>query len=259
MTHDSQRPVRIGVQIRPQHAEYAQIGRACAAVEDAGVDIVFNWDHFWPLGRGPDAEGRHFECWTMLGAWAESTSRVEFGPLVSAIGYRNPDLLADMARTVDHISGGRLVLGVGAGWFQRDYDEYGYEFGTAPDRLKALREALPRIKSRLAKLNPPAPDLPLMIGGGGEKVTLRLVAEYARFWNVLGDPEAFRHKNQVLDEWCAELGRDPKEIDRTVLIGDNQLDSVEDYLKAGATHIIYGCNAPFDLAPVKRLLETARG
>lgn len=210
-------PVRIGVQIQPQRCSYADIRRAAARLEEMGVDILFNWDHFFPQYGSTD--GEHYECWTMLGAWAEATSRVEFGPLVSCNAYRNPDLLADMARTVDHISGGRLVLGMGAGWSEREFAEYGYAFGTAGSRLDALGEALPRIEKRWDALNPrPTRKIPLLIGGNGVNKTLRLTAIHADIWHGFGGPEQIAEKHQVLDRWCASVGRDPGEIERSVRV-----------------------------------------
>ena len=204
--------VRIAAQLHPQQADYAEIRSAAARAEEMGFDVVYNWDHFFPLYDDPD--GKHFECWTMLGAWAEQTSTIEIGALVSCNSYRNPELLADMARTVDHISGGRLVFGIGSGWFERDYDEYGYEFGTAGSRLDDLRDALPRIEKRWALLNPgPMRDIPVLIGGAGEQKTLRLVARHADAWHLFArDLDYLRHKISVMRRRCDEIGRDPDEV-----------------------------------------------
>jgi len=239
------RPVRIGVQLHPQHAEYADIRDAVRRAEDLGVDVVFNWDHFFPLYGEP--EGKHFECWTMLAAWAEQTSRVEIGALVTCNSYRNPELLADMARTVDHISGGRLILGIGAGWFQKDYDEYGYDFGASPGvRIAELGEALPRIKARWARLNPaPTRDIPVLIGGGGERKTLRLVAEHADVWHSFGDLETLRRKSAILDEHGADLGRDTATlVERSVGVSEPPSAVAEDLVGAGATLFTIGVNGP---------------
>ncbi|WP_101950998.1 LLM class F420-dependent oxidoreductase [Mycobacterium sp. 3519A] len=250
-------PIRIGVQLQPQHSpSYDNIRDAVRRAEDLGVDVAYNWDHFFPLYGDPD--GPHFECWTMLAAWAEQTSRIEFGALVTCNSYRNPDLLADMARTVDHISGGRLILGIGSGWFQRDYDEYGYEFGTAGARLNDLAAALPRIKARFAKLNPLATrDIPILIGGMGEKKTLRMVAEYASIWHGFVDRETYPQKAQILAEHCNAVGRDPAHIERSAGLegeGDELLVNADALIELGVTQFTVGVNGPdYDLTKAEAL------
>lgn len=246
MSTHTQRPVRIGIQLQPQHATYEQIRGAVRRAEDAGVDVVMNWDHFFPLSGEPD--GLHFECWTMLGAWAEQTSRVEIGALVTCNSYRNPELLADMARTVDHVSGGRLILGIGSGWFERDYAEYGYDFGTAGSRLDDLAAAMPRMKERWAALNPaPTRDIPVMIGGGGERKTLRIVAEHATIWHSFGDAETLRHKLGVLHRHGEDVGRDTSAIEVSVAAGSPDEapgSEVEELYAAGARLLTLSTGGP---------------
>ena len=247
---------RIAVQIHPQLADYGRIRDTVMRAEEMGADVVYNWDHFYPLyGGSPDENmGKHFECWTMLGAWAEQTERIEFGALVTCNSYRNPNLLADMARTVDNISGGRLIFGIGSGWFEKDYDEYGYEFGTALSRLRDLEAALPIIEQRLAKLDPPPMrDIPILIGGGGEKITLRLVAEHANAWHAFGNLETFAHKSSVLDEWCKKIDRDPSTILRSIGVQPDAVHLGDEYVALGAGEISIGITGPdLDLDPVEK-------
>ncbi len=245
-------PIRIGLQLQPQHADYSAIRDAARQAEEIGADAVFNWDHFFPLYG--DARGKHYECWTMLGAWAESTSRVEIGALVTCNSYRNPDLLADMARTVDHISDARLILGIGSGWFRFDYDSYGYPFGTAGSRLDDLAEALPRIEARWEQLNPPPlRKIPILIGGMGEKKTLRLVARHGDIWHGFGTPETMAHKNAVIDRWCEVEGRDPAMIERSCNVETGPVSMGDDYLAAGITFLLASTVGPdFDLSALEK-------
>lgn len=246
--------MKIGVQLHPQATTVAQMRAAWRAADELGVDSLWTWDHFYPLYGDPEAS--HFEAYTLLSAMAADTQQAMIGALVSCYSYRNPHLLADMARTIDHISGGRFILGLGSGWFERDYEEYGYEFGTVVGRLEALEAGLPVIRERLGKLNPGPVHgtMPLMIGGGGERITLRLVAEHADLSNVFGPPENARYKHAVIDRWCQKIGRDPAEIERTVLVGPEELERADAYAEAGTDHLIVTATSPFDLDPVAQYL-----
>jgi probable F420-dependent oxidoreductase len=230
---------------------------AARAADEMGADLIYTWDHFYPLYGDPD--GTHFECWTTLAAIAAVTSRAELGPLVTCNSYRNPDLLADMARTVDHISGGRLVLGIGSGWFERDYAEYGYPFGTAGGRADDLERALPRIARRLDRLNPrPQRAVPVLIGGVGRQRTLRLVARHADVWHALfpANPAELEPALAALAHWCDVEQRDQAAIEYAVGIEPDQLGhdlahNAAGYAALGFSQITLGINGPrYDLAPV---------
>ncbi|MCW2957820.1 MAG: class F420-dependent oxidoreductase [Solirubrobacterales bacterium] len=250
--------LRVSVQLQPQHSDWPAMLRAWSEAEALGVDCIFNWDHFYPLYGDP--VGPHFEALTVLGAMAHATERVELGSLVICNSYRNPEYLADAHRTIDHISGGRAILGIGAGWFQKDYDEYGYEFGTAGTRLTALEENLPRIEARLGKLNPPPlrERLPILIGGGGVKRTLKLVARHADIWHAFGDVNVFTEKNAILEQHCADEGRDPAAIERSWAVDDRMGDAPDALRDAGVTHFIVGVggsSSGYDLAPLREVVE----
>jgi probable F420-dependent oxidoreductase len=248
---------RVGVQLHPQNTTVDALRAAWREADALGVDSIWVWDHFFPLYGNPHAA--HFEAYALLGAMAADTERADIGALVTCNSYRNPNLLADMARTIDHVSHGRFVLGLGSGWFERDYDEYGFEFGTAPGRLKALARDLPIIMDRFSRLQPPpAGRLPILVGGSGERVTLRLVAEHADAWNTFGPPANFARKNAVLDGWCERLGRDPRHIERTAALNPPEVDDWQAYVDAGAEHLIVMTGPPFDLARVRALVEAAR-
>lgn len=211
---------------------WSDIVASTKRAEDTGWDGIWFADHFMP--NDADVSGPIHEVWSVLAGLAAVTSRVRLGPLVCGNTYRNPAVLAKQAVTADHIAGGRIVLGLGAGWQENEHTAYGLEFGTFSERFQRLEEALQilrslRSESRTtfdgtwyqmadAPLEPkPVGSLPIMVGGGGERKTLRMVARYAEEWNVWSTPEIMAAKARVLDQHCEAEGRDPASVQRSAV------------------------------------------
>lgn len=229
--------------------QYETMRQVAVTAEDEGFDSIWLYDH---LHTVPIAtQEPTFECWVSTAALARDTQRVRIGQMVTCNNYRNPSLLAKMASTVDAISGGRLIFGIGAGWYREEYEAYGYDYPDDPTRLKMLGEAAQIFHAMWSQdeasfagqyyringaINQPKgvqqPHIPLLIGGGGEKVTLKLVAKYADACNIEGfDPEVYRHKYDILRQHCETVGRNYADILRTahVRIGlaDNDAEADE--------------------------------
>lgn len=248
---------KVGVSLQPHQASVDDLRRAWREADAIGLDSIWVWDHFYPLHGSPN--GNSHEALSLLAAMACDTEHASVGLMVACATYRNPDLYAHAMTTIDHLSGGRAILGIGGGWFERDFREYGYEFGTVGDRLRRLEHDLERIRARIPKLHPrPAGRLPICVGGGGEKVTLRLVALHADIWNSFGPASNYKRKMRVLDEWCARVGRDPAEIERSANMRGPSLADVESMVEAGCRHIVCSQAPPYDLEPARRALELAR-
>jgi probable F420-dependent oxidoreductase len=244
------RPIRIAAQLHPQQGAWPELRAAAVRSEELGYDILYTWDHFSPLYG--DRDGQHFECWSLLAAWAEATSRIELGPLVACNSYRNPNLHADIARTVDHVSGGRVIMGLGAGWFERDYARYGYEFGTRATRIRALGRAVPEIIDRLATLNPPPlRRMPILVAGVGLTLTLPIVARYADAWHAFFPDrvEEVEPAVEALLGHCEAIGRDPHDIEWSVGVEPDDIDrfvteDADRYLRMGFTQFTLGFGGP---------------
>ncbi len=228
--------IRLGVLCWNQYTDWPSLLEAGVRADRLGFDTLWTWDHLYPIIG--DSHGPIFDGWLTITAWAQATERIRIGLMVGANTVRNPALVAKMATTLDHISNGRAILGIGAAWFEEEHRDFGIEFGSGPpERLRWLGEALPIMRGMLDGTEPTAAGpryvsqhtrnlpppvqahLPICIGGGGEKVTLKLVARYGDMCNIGGGLEAVRRKEAILVQHCETVGRDPAEIERTTGIG----------------------------------------
>ena len=303
------RRIRFGVQTAPQNTTWQELRDTWKLIDALGYDTAWTFDHFFAILSDPS--GPCFEGWISLTALAAETSRVQAGVLVTGNTYRHPAVLAKMAATLDHISGGRLIMGLGGAWFEMEHNAYGIPFYTTAERIRRLDEAAEIIKRlwtekqvtfegryyqlRDAYCEPKPlqqPRPPIMIGGSGEKLLLRVVAKHADQWNTFGSPEVFRHKIEVLGEHCAAAGRSldeievswagatlitdareekaellgrwagafgitPEEYAMGALVGsaDEVRERVQRLIEAGVSHFILIANAPFNRESIRRFAE----
>lgn len=228
--------IKVGLLPWGQRTDWPSLQRVGQRADELGYDSLWTWDHLYPI-QG-DWRGPIFEGYLILAGWAAVTSRTTLGLMVGANTFRNPALTAKMVTTLDHMSAGRAILGIGGAWFRREHEAFGLEFGSGfGDRLDWLDEAVevmhamlrgepatargPHYRIKEVRNDPPPIQarLPILIGGDGERKTLHTVAKYADAWNTGGDVEFVRHKDEVLRRWCQEVGRDQSEIERTLGLG----------------------------------------
>src|SRR5579884_123188 len=269
-----------GIKTAQQFTDYDSILRVWKEADTIPViEHAWDFDHFIPLG--PDSTGTQLEGWTLLAALAAQTERLRVGLMVTGNTYRHPAVLANMGATVDVISHGRLDFGIGAGWNELESNMYGIPLYTPGERIRRLGEACEVIKLlwtepvanfdgkyyqlRDARCEPKPVQkhyTPFVIGGSGEQLTLRVVAKYADIWNFSGGSvDLFKHKQEVLDGYCKEIGRDPATIQRSIQRQVNYndmnetIDSMRPYIAEGATHIILNLRAPYPEGIAHRLAE----
>ena len=228
-------PIRFGIQTSQQNVEWSSMLDLWQKAEAWGYDSLWNFDHFYPIFVDPN--GPCLEGWTTLAALGQATSRVRIGHLVNGNTYRNPCVLAKMAATLDHVTNGRLNLGIGAGWFELEHNAFGLDFKTVRGRLDALDEACRILKgmftgepfslkgkhytidnARGLPVPVQKPHPPIMIGGSGEKILLRIVAEHADMWNTSGDADRLGHLVDVIRRHGDAVGRDTGQIEKTVMM-----------------------------------------
>lgn len=307
---DMTAPLKLGADIWNQYTDWPAFKAAHIRAEELGYESLWTMDHVYPPNKPSD--GPIFEAFTVMSAIAEVTSRATISVMVASNTYRNPAMLTKIITTIDHISGGRAILGVGAGWSEHEHEGFGFEFGEGPgERLRWLREALPVMRGMLDGTRPSAsgphygirnvhnvpppvqPRMPILIGGSGPRVTLRLVAEYADICNIGGSPAKVAARDRTLIEHCEAIGRDERTIERSIDVGvptirDARAQAFRDrdalfaaqqhetwknqptgtpedvfewlarYVDLGYHHLVFYWPAPYDLETMERLVTEVR-
>ena len=302
--------LKLGILLWGQCTDWPAMLAAARRVDELGYDHLWAADHL--LADWGDPHQPLFEGWTTIAAWATATQRARLGLTVGANTLRNPGLVAKMVTTIDHVSGGRAICGLGSGWFELEHRAHGFDFGSGfGERLDWLDEAAGIVRrlldgeevSHASARDPfdrarhaPRPlqaHLPLLIGGGGERRTLRIVARHADMWNAIGTVEELTHKDAVLREHCEAVGRDHREIERTLdiklLIRDDEAEArrawdalmranrvehfgeplllgspervaeaLRRYRSIGFHTVIIELPAPYDLETIERLIGEVR-
>ncbi len=300
--------MHLGINLWPQNVSWSEMRETALLVDRLEFDSLWCWDHFYPIQGDP--KGANHEAWEILAAWGAVTSKVQVGTLVSGVTHRHPAVLANMAATLDHITNGRAILGIGAAWNTVEHDAYGIPLGTPAQRSRRFSEGARIMRSLLdneettyagryyqvvkarCEPKPVQGRLPIMIGGGGERSTLRTTARYADMWHGFGTPEQLAHKIEVLRKHCVDVGRDPNEIlpfggswvfvreDRKVaeahiakvmerqrterapnaIIGapDEIARRIAEYWKAGVKGFIIAFAPPYDTGSIERIASEVR-